>query len=381
MVRIAASFVFLSWASSAIAQFGNSNFGTNVNDFGNAGGFATGSGFSNGSTGSNFNSAPFGSSRGRVSSNNGYNLGSNIGAYSGSSMGFQLNSPQNSFGGVNGGYSLGDGSAMANNLNGFVGPSIGFGFNPLNVDPTGGLLFNSARDNALNNALNDTLGGTFYGGAPFGLLPGAIAPGFIAPGMVAPGMVASGMFAPGMLAPGMLAPGMLAPGMYAPGMMNDGLATGMAAEAALGALQSQGGDSAAMSTPSTPPKINYQVLPEANNSRAANQPSAIGQRSTQSTAQSTTRASAQVLPVSSPAARQLEERVRRIRPRASFQQVTVLLAGRTAVLRGYVPTKAAAELVERMVALEPNVNSVDNQLTYPERRAAPTATPATANGP
>ncbi len=71
-------------------------------------------------------------------------------------------------------------------------------------------------------------------------------------------------------------------------------------------------------------------------------------------------------PSSSARSQQLNARLARIPLPANVSGVQVEMQGRTAVLRGEVATSADAQLVERLLALEPGIDSVQNELVLTE---------------
>lgn len=64
-------------------------------------------------------------------------------------------------------------------------------------------------------------------------------------------------------------------------------------------------------------------------------------------------------------AQRLQDRLNRSPSKSSFQNIKVLMSGRTAVLQGTVDAEADERLVQRLLILEPGVDSVRSELRYP----------------
>lgn len=76
--------------------------------------------------------------------------------------------------------------------------------------------------------------------------------------------------------------------------------------------------------------------------------------------------------------RLINDRLRRI-PSTMLTGITVEMSGRTAVIRGEVNSPADGKVVERLLALEPGVDAIKNELTYANGQTPPPKpTPAAA---
>jgi hypothetical protein len=90
-------------------------------------------------------------------------------------------------------------------------------------------------------------------------------------------------------------------------------------------------------------------------------------------AQNVSATSTPSVPVVTPQAQRIQERIARSSSAAHFRNIRVLMAGRTAVLEGSVDSPADEGLVQRLIWLEPGVDGVVSHLVYPGKAQAATA--------
>lgn len=93
---------------------------------------------------------------------------------------------------------------------------------------------------------------------------------------------------------------------------------------------------------------------------------------TNNAVQGRTDASTAAVPIVTVNALRIQDRIARSASRANFRNVKVLMVGRTVVLQGSVDSQADEQLVQRLVSLEPSVDGVISQLTYPGKAQTPT---------
>lgn len=351
MVRlITAVALMMSFAAVAPAQ--SISFGSRTSGLGNAGGFATGGGMSNStqtSAGFGMNViGPFSGAGFSNGGNAGINLRSSaVGGYYAPASNFAGNVYSNvgSMAGTTYDSSMAVGAMSA--ANGLDSAST-FGWNNLpyntsmyGLDPVTGL--------GIGNAVGyPGLGypGVGYPGLGYagGVIPG-VTPGV---GLNAFGVPTLGV--PGLGVPGLGVPGLGVPGLGVPGLGVPGLGLGVPGVGVSG-----------LGVPYLIPGVNVGV----GNDLVSTTPPKIQARAGATVSESLLPGKRSSAVADSTTAIKLQNRLTSLKSPASAKDVRVRMVGRTAVLVGNVTSQTDERLIARMVLLEPGVDNVASELSYP----------------